>query len=85
MSARLIKVSLVVVFLHIIILSVFWIGFPVPMPRAQVDFIYVGGSVDDGGGMSIKMQGDKSVDFDRFDAPAFTPWMDLRSVDKPRS
>ncbi len=85
MSARLIKVSLAVVLFHIVLLSVCWIGFPVPKPKAQVDFIYVGGSVDeDGGAVSAQMPNSKKFDFDRFDATAFGPWMKLRTIDKPR-
>lgn len=87
MSARLIKILVAVCLLHVIILSVLWVGFPVPLPKPQVDFVYVGGSVEEGSNRSAA-QSPASVaqgfDFDHFDAPTFAPWMNLRMVDKPR-
>lgn len=87
MSARLIKIGLIIGFVHVVVLSLVWIGFPVPLSKPGADFVYVGALVSQGNGKvtaSTKGMGMKQVEFDQFDAPTYGPWLKLRAVSKPK-
>jgi len=86
MSARSFKIYFGVFLAHIIILSVVWVGFPVPSARIASAFIYEGAlpaSQEDAQALSDVGQRGRSgmpaVSFDRFEASDFNRWIELRN------
>jgi hypothetical protein len=88
MSARLIKIFVVISLVHIVFFSVVLIGFPIPLARPNAEFFYVGGGVDGGEALPLVAGQDimsaQKVSFDHFDATSFKPWVKLRALNKPR-
>jgi len=88
MSARYFKIFLAVLGAHIIILSVVWVGFPVPSARIASAFIYeraLPDFQDNGSAVSDAGQNPKAsnpVYFDSFEASYFNHWIELRNPSK---
>jgi hypothetical protein len=76
MSARSFKIFLAVLGAHIIILSVVWVGFPVPSARIASAFIYEGALPESQEGRHA-VSG--AVSFDHFEASNFNRWIELRN------
>jgi len=88
MSARFFKIFLIVFLAHMVLLSVLWVGFPVPGARVAAAFIYEGArpaGEDSGNAMSDVGHSPKTLDpvyFDRFEASYFNHWIELRAPSK---
>ena len=80
------KAGTVSVVIHVFILTFVWVGFSVPLPRASVAFYYTGSSLP-AEEVHASAIADRVVDraaADLYPAAFFTPWIDMRSIDKPR-
>ncbi|MBI4309586.1 MAG: hypothetical protein HY591_04570 [Candidatus Omnitrophica bacterium] len=71
---------------HALAACVVWVGFPVPLPRGKVEFLYSGAfmpaeELPDGTSME-KAPGPGAVKSS--EAGFFTPWVNMRSLDKPK-
>ena len=88
MSARFFKIFSGVFVAHLVLLSVVWVGFPVPGPRIAAAFIYDGAlpaSQDSGNAapdVGQKPRKTDQVPFDRFEASYFNHWIELRDPSK---
>jgi hypothetical protein len=88
MSARFFNIFLIVLFAHMVILSVLWVGFPVPPARGAAAFVYEGAwpaFQDNGSAVSDAGQNPKAsnpVYFDSFEASYFNHWIELRNPSK---
>ncbi len=88
MSARSFKIFLAVFLAHVVILSVVWVGFPVPPARIAAEFIYEGAlpaSQESGNAphdVRPDLKGSDQVPFDRFEASYFNHWIELRAPSK---
>ena len=71
---------------HVLILSLVWVGFAVPLPRAEVQFFYGGpfqlaeAVVSSGLGQGAS----RPVTVKSPEAGFFPPWMKMRDLNKPR-
>lgn len=88
MSARFFKIFLIVFLAHMVILSVLWVGFPVPPARDVAAFIYEGAlpasqdSVNPVSDVGHNPKTSGPVYFDRFEAAYFNHWIELRDPSK---
>ena len=87
MSARFFKIFSGVFGAHLVVLSVVWVGFSVPLPRPPATFIYEGAlpAEDTVGTAEDVWQNGKTPDqlsFDRFEASYFNHWIALRDPSK---
>jgi len=80
MSARFFKIFLAVLLVHFALLSLVWVGFPVPGARAAAAFVYEGAlPISQNSGNTVKSN---QVSFDRFEASYFNHWIELRNPSK---
>lgn len=80
------KSVIAAVFIHVFVLSMVWVGFPVPLPRNGVIFYYSGSFLPEeisvGRPAARKARGD-IVPVGAADAGSFVPWVRMRDLDKP--
>jgi len=87
MSARFFKIFLGVLFAHLVVLNVVWVGFSAPFPRPPATFTYEGalpaedtaGRAEDAWPQS-KTSGQFALD--HFEASYFNHWITLRDPSK---
>jgi hypothetical protein len=87
MSARFFKIFIAVFFVHLVFLSVIWVGFSAPFPRPPVTFTYEGAlPADDAGSRAEDVwQQSKTIDqfvLGHFEASYFNHWITLRDPSK---
>ena len=71
---------------HVLVLTFVWVGFSVSMPQGAVGFYYTGSLLPPRGVRTVAAV-DKAVQSaaaDPYPAAYFSPWIKMRSVDKPR-
>ena len=88
MSARFFKIFSGVFLVHLVVLSVVWVGFSAPFPRPPAKFTYEGAlPAEDAvsGTMEVWPKGKTSDQFvlDHFEASYFNHWIELRDPSKP--
>ena len=82
------KFFLIAAVIHVLVISVVWVGFSVPLPRNEVMFFY-NGSLASGGEIGQESRGPKEGDHQKIlwktrEAAFFAPWLQMRDLDKPR-
>ena len=83
------KTIIISVFIHVLILSLVWIGFPVFLPRDKVIFTYSGSfmpleDVSKEKALMTKWIDGKQI-FERDQEGAFfAPWLRVRALNKPK-
>jgi hypothetical protein len=87
MSARFFKILAVVLGIHLVVLSVVWVGFSAPFPRPPATFTYQGSLPAEDtnspeGQAWPKSDSSKQITLDRFDASYFDHWIELRDPAK---
>jgi len=87
MSAQFFKILSGVVLAHLLIFSLFWVGFSAPSPRPPATFIYEGAlpAEDAGSGSEDVWQKGRIPDqfaVDHFQASYFNHWIMLRDPSK---
>ena len=71
---------LVMAFIHMLVLSFVWIGFPCPLSPQRVTFSYNGSSLQ----IEDKPEHYKSILLNTGEGAFFRPWMQIREIDKPQ-
>ena len=80
------KAGAVSILVHGVILTFVWVGFSVPLPRADIGFYYTGSFLPENE-VHASAPADRVVDraaADPYPAAFFTSWIGMRNVDKPR-
>jgi len=80
------RLIIITVFIHVLVLSFVWVGFPVPLPREGVEFYYSGSFMPEavsGPPAMEKKAGGEPV-LKTMEAGFFAPWIQARDLDKPR-
>ncbi len=83
------KSLIIAVFVHIALFSLVWVGFAMPLPRDNVQFFYSGSfmPVDELSGQDASEAKEalrKSVSIKTAEGAFFTPWVQMRELNKPR-
>ena len=79
------KSIIAAVCIHVLVACVIWVGFPVPLPRGKVEFLYSGAFMpaeELPGGTMEKIPGSDTVR--PSEADFFAPWVSMRNLDKPK-
>lgn len=87
MRASIISNTIVAVLVHVLVLSVVWIGFPVPIPRSNVAFYYSGPVVSGlaaSGAAGAPKSAFQPVTVSTPEGAFFKPWTEMRDLDKPK-
>ncbi len=90
MSARFFRVFLSVVLVHLVVLSIVWVGFSAPAPRPPATFIYEGAlpAGDNGNPSGDEWQKDRTIGqfaVDHPGAPNVNHWIKIRDLEKGTS
>ena len=84
------KAMIAACIVHALILSLVLVGFPVPIPREGAEFFYSGHFMPDEAIAGKKEAGampyerNKPIAVKAADATFFRPWVNLRSLNKPK-
>ena len=71
---------------HALVLTFVWVGFSVSTPQGAVGFFYTGSSLPPQGVRAVAAvdRAAQGASIDPRPAAYFSPWINMRSVDKPR-
>ena len=75
---------------HALAAGLTWVGFPVPVPKGGVEFLYSGAFMpaeELSGGAVMEKNSREQALFPAgkaFDAGVFPPWVRMRNLDKPK-
>jgi len=76
------------VLVHIVVLALVWVGFPVPLPRNGVEFYYTGSFMPEEIPAARRAVKEKvhheAVAIKAVEAGSFDPWIQMRNFDKPQ-
>ena len=85
MSVRLFKIGLVVTAVHMVALTLIWVGFAVPLPRRSSDFVYLQASnLNEYPNASFRGLNDQDVRVDYPESSFGTTWIHTREINKPK-
>ena len=72
---------------HTLAAGLTWVGFPVPVPKGEVEFLYSGAFMpaeESSGDTVMEKIHPGPIAVKSLDAGFFPPWLGMRNLDKPK-